>query len=188
MDFNQDQLTLFKEHEKTQWLAGQFERDLEKLEEAKALAATDPDMAELAEEEITALTTSLEAQYTEMQRIIEASKEEEKKPYGVVLEVRAGAGGDEASLFAEELANMYLKYAEKQGWQTLRLSVSDSAAGGYKEAAFEILGAEVYDHLRYETGVHRVQRVPVTEKQGRIHTSTAAIAASHAESPPVKSA
>src|SRR5690606_8783361 len=93
-----------------------------------------------------------------------------------VLEVRAGAGGDEASLFAEELANAYLRYAERQGW---RVSVNDesrSSGGGYKEASFEILGNDVYDTLRFETGVHRVQRVPVTEKAGRIHTSTCSVA------------
>lgn len=176
MEFTDAQLKLFKEHEKTQWLAGQFESDLAKLEEAKTLASSDPEMAELAAEEIATLETSLTAQLAEMERIIDANAEEEKRPYGVVLEVRAGAGGDEASLFAEELANMYLKYAEKQGWPTMKLSDSASAAGGYKEAAFEIMGASVYDHLRFETGVHRVQRVPVTEKQGRIHTSTASVA------------
>ena len=108
--------------------------------------------------------------------IADSSKEEEKKPYGVILEVRAGAGGDEASLFAAELASMYLKYAELQGWQTIRNNVSATDAGGYKEASFEIMGNEVYDHLRFETGVHRVQRTPATEKQGRIHTSTASVA------------
>jgi peptide chain release factor 1 len=93
-----------------------------------------------------------------------------------MLEVRAGAGGDEASLFATELANMYLKYAELNKWQTTRSSVSMTEAGGYKEATFEILGKDAYDHLRYETGVHRVQRIPATEKQGRIHTSTSSVA------------
>jgi peptide chain release factor 1 len=111
-----------------------------------------------------------------MERILETSKEEEAKPYGVMLEVRAGAGGEEAALFAEELSGMYLSYAEKKGWKTALVSESRAAQGGYKEATFEILGEEVYDDLRYETGVHRVQRVPVTEKSGRIHTSTASVA------------
>jgi peptide chain release factor 1 len=176
MEFDQDKLQLFKEHQKTQFLASQFESELSKLREAEELAASDPEMAALAEEEITRLTAQLEGQFSEMERIIEASKVEEARPFGVMLEVRAGAGGDEASLFAAELASMYLQYAENNGWQTIRSHVSETEAGGYKEAAFEILGNQVYDHLRYETGVHRVQRIPATEKQGRIHTSTASVA------------
>lgn len=176
MEFNQDKLREFKEHHKTQFLASQFESELAKLREAEELAASDPEMAELAKEEIETLTKQLTDQFSEMDRIIESSKEEDAKPYGVMLEVRAGAGGDEASLFAAELANMYLKYAEVNGWPTSRSHVSATEAGGYKEAFFEIMGADVYDHLRYETGVHRVQRVPETEKQGRIHTSTASVA------------
>jgi peptide chain release factor 1 len=176
MEFDQDKLQLFKEYQKTQFLASQFESELAKLREAEELAASDPEMAALAEEEITRLTAQLEGQFSEMERIIEASKVEEARPFGVMLEVRAGAGGDEASLFAAELASMYLQYAENNGWQTIRSHVSETEAGGYKEAAFEILGNQVYDHLRYETGVHRVQRIPATEKQGRIHTSTASVA------------
>lgn len=176
MDYDQEKLTEFKEHQKTSFLASQFESELTKLTEAQELADSDPEMAELAQEEIEQLTKQLQNQFDEMDRIVESSKEEEKKPYGVMLEVRAGAGGDEASLFAAELASMYLKYAELQGWQTIRNNVSATDAGGYKEASFEIMGNEVYDHLRFETGVHRVQRTPATEKQGRIHTSTASVA------------
>jgi peptide chain release factor 1 len=176
MEYNQEKLQEFKENHKTQFLASQFESELVKLIEAQELADSDPEMAELAKEEIERLTEQLEGQFAEMDKIIESNKEEEAKPYGVMLEVRAGAGGDEASLFAAELAGMYLKYAEVNKWQTLRVNVSASEAGGYKEASFEILGKQVYDHLRYETGVHRVQRIPATEKQGRIHTSTASVA------------
>lgn len=176
MEFSQEKLQEFKDNQKTQFLASQFESELVKLTEAQELADSDPEMAELAKEEIAALTKQLEAQFAEMEGIIEANKEEEVRPYGVMLEVRAGAGGDEASLFAAELASMYLKYAEINNWPTTRSHVSANEAGGYKEANFEIMGKEVYDHLRYETGVHRVQRVPATEKQGRIHTSTASIA------------
>ena len=176
MEFDQEKLKEFKEYQKTQFLASQFESELVKLREAEELAASDPAMAELAAEEITGLTKQLKDQFAEMERIVESSKEEETKPFGVMLEVRAGAGGDEASLFAAELANMYLAYADRQGWPTSRAHVSTTEAGGYKEAAFEIMGAEVYDQLRYETGVHRVQRIPATEKQGRIHTSTASVA------------
>jgi peptide chain release factor 1 len=176
MEIDQAKLAEFKENQKTQFLASQFESELVKLREAEGLAQEDPEMAELAQEEIKILTAQLQGQWDEMDRIIEASKEEEAKPYGVMLEVRAGAGGDEASLFAGELANMYLKYAEINGWRTSTNATSVNEAGGYKEASFEILSPDVYDHLRYETGVHRVQRVPTTEKQGRIHTSTASVA------------
>ncbi len=176
MQFDPAKLEEFKENQKTQFLASQFESELEKLTEAEALAESDPEMAELAKEEIAQLTTQLEDQFAEMDRIIEANKEEEKKPYGVILEVRAGAGGDEASLFAEELATMYTTYAKNHGWQVALNNESRSPQGGYKEAAFEILSPDVWDAFRFETGVHRVQRVPVTEKQGRIHTSTASVA------------
>jgi len=176
MEFDKDKLEDFKQNNKTQFLASQFESELEKLREAKELAASDPEMAELAQEEITQLTAQLQGQFDEMDRIIEASREEDAKPYGVTLEVRAGAGGDEASLFAGDLAQMYQKYAETNGWKTSINATSLNEAGGYKEASFEILSPDVYDHLKYETGVHRVQRVPVTEKQGRIHTSTASVA------------
>ena len=176
MEFDEQKLQEYKDNHKTQFLASQFEAFLVKLEDAQALASSDPEMAELAKEEIETIEGQLSAMYAEMESIIEASKEEEAKPYGIVLEVRAGAGGDEAALFVQELAQMYLRYAEKQGWQKTVTSESFASSGGYKEASFEILHPAVYDALRYETGVHRVQRVPVTEKAGRIHTSTASVA------------
>lgn len=176
MDHSEDILQQLREHPKTQFLMTQYDAGIAKLEEAKELAASDPEMAALAEDEIATLSESLELQYQEMQRIVESAREEEQKPYGVVLEVRAGAGGDEAALFAEELAQMYLRYATNQGWRTSVENESRATAGGYKEAVFEIIHPDVYDALRFETGVHRVQRIPVTEKAGRIHTSTASIA------------
>ena len=94
----------------------------------------------------------------------------------IVLEVRAGAGGDEASLFAWELAHMYEKFAEREGWQWKVNYESTSDLNGYKEASFEIKGKDVFKKMRYETGVHRVQRIPATEKNGRVHTSTASVA------------
>lgn len=176
MEFSEEILQTFRDNQKTQFLASHFDMLLKQRAEAQEMMDSDPDMAELAKEDITHINEQLTSQYAEMERIIEAGKEEEAKPYGVILEVRAGAGGDEASLFASELANMYLKYAEINNWSTSRQHVSDTEAGGYKEAVFEILNKDVYDHLRYETGVHRVQRIPATEKQGRIHTSTASVA------------
>lgn len=176
MEFDAEKLGQFRENQKTQFLAGQFDALMKKRDETAELAKNDPAMRELSEEELSMLDGQLEGLYTEMERILASNVEEEKKPYGVILEVRAGAGGEEAALFAEELALMYLKYAERMGWKTAMLSESRASQGGYKEAAFEILGTEVYDKLRYETGVHRVQRVPVTEKAGRTHTSTASVA------------
>jgi len=100
----------------------------------------------------------------------------EEFPNEIVLEVRAGAGGDEASLFAWELAHMYEKFAEMQKWEWKTNYESKSDLSGYKEASFEIKGKDVYKKMRYETGVHRVQRIPATEKNGRVHTSTASVA------------
>ena len=104
------------------------------------------------------------------------SVETEEFPNEIILEVRAGAGGEEAALFAKELAEMYTLYAGLEDWGVSLLYASESALGGYKEAAFEIHGKGVYEQLRFETGVHRIQRVPKTEKMGRVHTSTASIA------------
>lgn len=176
MNWNEEKLSQFREHPKTQFLTSQFDMYVKRLEEAETLAATDADMATLAADEIAELKKTLEDQFAEMERIIEASKEEDEKPYGLVLEVRAGAGGDEAALFAEELALAYRRYAEKQGWQVSVNDESRASSGGYKEASFEILHPDAYEAFRFETGVHRVQRVPVTEKAGRIHTSTCSVA------------
>lgn len=176
MEIDHEKLQEFKENHKTQFLASQFESYLQKLHDAEELASSDPEMAQMAEEEISELEKQLATMFAEMESIIESSKEEEAKPYGVILEVRAGAGGDEAALFAQELAQMYMKYAETKGWERSVTSESFASSDGYKEATFEILHPAAYDALRYETGVHRVQRVPVTEKAGRIHTSTASVA------------
>lgn len=176
MQFDQEKLNTFREHPKTQFLASQFESYLSRLREAEHLAAADPDMAALANDEIVELKKQLQGQFAEMERIVDASREEDEKPYGLVLEVRAGAGGDEAALFAEELANAYRRYAESQGWPTFVANESKASSGGYKEASFEILHPDAYETFRFETGVHRVQRVPVTEKAGRIHTSTCSVA------------
>ncbi|QQG46479.1 MAG: PCRF domain-containing protein [Candidatus Niyogibacteria bacterium] len=100
----------------------------------------------------------------------------ELTPQSIILEIRAGAGGQEASLFAAELANMYTKYAQKQNWKITLINSSPSELGGYKEAIIEISNPEAYAKLKQEAGVHRVQRIPATEKSGRIHTSTASVA------------
>lgn len=176
MEFDPASLETFRENQKTQFLASQFDALIAKRDEAAALESDDVAMQELVQAEVTEYQQQLDQLYQEMERIIAASQEEEERPYGVVLEVRAGAGGDEAALFAEELAQMYLLYATNQGWTATTEHESRGSSGGYKEAAFAIKHPDVYEALRYETGVHRVQRIPVTEKQGRIHTSTASVA------------
>lgn len=175
MQYSEDQLSIFQENPKTQFLAGQFEALIAKRAEVEPMLA-DATMKELANSELAELDEQAELIWKEMEQILENAKVEEAKPYGVILEVRAGAGGEEAALFAEQLADMYAKYAALQGFAVTPLTESRASQGGYKEGVFEILGASVYDALRFETGVHRVQRIPVTEKAGRIHTSTASVA------------
>lgn len=168
-------LTKYKENQKTQFLASEFER-LEKQKEDLSLMLEDESMREMAEEEKTQIEFQQKAVLDQMNSILEEEAKEEEFPNEIVLEVRAGAGGDEAAIFAYQLAEMYQRYAEKKGWGVRKISSSENDIGGYKEAAFEIRGQGVYKTLRYETGVHRVQRIPATEKQGRIHTSTASVA------------
>lgn len=127
----------------------------------------------------------LQAEMEESQKIIEESEEKMKllllprdpnDDKDIMLEIRGSAGGDEANIFAGDLMRMYLKYADKQGWQTQILNISDCEAGGVSEVVISIQGDAVYSRLKYESGVHRVQRVPATESQGRVHTSTATVA------------
>lgn len=168
-------LSIYKENPKTAFLASEIERLLK--QEADVLAMTsDPSMKEMADEELETIRLQKESLLTQIESIVKEEKEEEKFPNEIVLEVMAGAGGDEAALFAEQLASMYRKYAAMKGWQVKVLDESKNSIGGYKEASFEIKGREVYRMMRYETGVHRIQRIPETEKSGRVHTSTASVA------------
>lgn len=176
MEYNETELQTFRDNQKTQYIAQQFDDLTEKLKAAKKFIEDEPEMAELGQEEISNIETQQQALFEDMKRILTVAEEEESKPYGVVLEVRAGAGGDEAALFAEELAQMYLKYADIKNWDRFVEHESRSSSGGYKEGVFRIANPQAYDELKFETGVHRVQRIPVTEKQGRIHTSTASVA------------
>lgn len=168
-------LEIFKTNHKTKYLADEYERLLGEEAEVKAMMQSDPSMAELGESEVAALRTQIDALKKQMTEIIESDKEEEVKPKEIILEVRAGAGGEEAAIFAQDLALMYERFAEKKGWGFTKLDESESEMGGYKEASFEIKGKDAYDMLKWETGVHRVQRIPATEKSGRIHTSTASV-------------
>jgi peptide chain release factor 1 len=134
----------------------------------------DPDMRELAEDEVGALTGRRDALTSQIKILLVPKDPNDEK--NVILEIRAGAGGDEAALFASDLFRMYSRYAERQGWKVDVLNMSDSGAGGLKEVTAVIEGRGVYSRLKYESGVHRVQRVPATEASGRIHTSTATVA------------
>ncbi len=168
-------LQKYKQNDKTKYLAGEYER-LDK-EELDVLELQKQDgMAELAEADLNNIRAQKEALLAQMDGILKEEEKEEEFPNEIVLEVRAGVGGEEAALFAEELANMYRKYADIKGWSVRILDEAESPLGGYKEASFEIRGKGVYQELRFETGVHRVQRVPATEKSGRVHTSTASVA------------
>src|SRR6476659_9444336 len=135
---------------------------------------SDPDMRELAQEEMTELERSRDQLLAEIKVLMVPKDPNDEK--NVVLEIRAGTGGDEAGLFAADLFRMYSRYAERQGWRLEVLNMSDSGAGGIKEVIALIEGQRVYSRLKYESGVHRVQRVPATEASGRIHTSTATVA------------
>ncbi len=166
----------FKKNPKTSFLATEYEKLLKKEEETKSMADNDASLRELIEGEIDDIREQKKVLMDSMKRIQKAEQKEVEFPNEVILEVRAGAGGDEAALFAHDLAHMYERFAEKQNWVMTTLNVSENAIGGYKEAFFEIHGKDVYRKLRFETGVHRIQRIPATEKSGRIHTSTASVA------------
>lgn len=166
----------YKKNHKTSYLADMYEK-LERDEaDLKALMQSDASMAELGKSDLEHIDIQKKDIIKQIEAIESAEKEEDEFPNELIMEIRAGAGGDEAALFAEELANMYKTYAINQGWQVSILDESKSDVGGYKEFSMEIHGKDIYKKLRYETGVHRVQRVPATEKMGRVHTSTVSIA------------
>jgi peptide chain release factor 1 len=148
---------------------------LDEMAQARELAdGADADMRDLAREELARLTIRQEALVLEIKRLLVPRDPNDKK--NVVLEIRAGTGGDEACLFAADLFRMYARYAERRGWRLEVLSESEGTLGGFKEVIASIEGNDVYSRLKYESGVHRVQRVPETEASGRIHTSTATVA------------
>lgn len=171
-----EDLTAYKKNPKTSYMAGVYEKLVKDESEVRAMAEKDPSLKELAENDLVSILEQKKNLEDQMKGILEADREEEEKPREIILEVRAGAGGDEAALFAAELLSMYKSYAESKGWSAKITEESKNDIGGYKDASLEIKGNGVYDDLRWETGVHRVQRVPETEKSGRIHTSTASIA------------
>lgn len=164
-------------------------RDLEKIVTARkdylkllddiefnkeVLRSDDEEMRSLAKEELPLLTEKKETKESYIRNLLIPKDPQDEK--NCILEIRAGTGGDEASLFAGNLLRMYLKYCENKGWQTAVLSENEGTVGGYKEVQVEVKGDDVYGTLKFESGVHRVQRVPDTEASGRVHTSAATVA------------
>ena len=151
-------------------------REIERqLADAELLAGDeDRDLAEMAETELKSLREQQAALIERLRALMVPKDPNDDK--NVIVEIRAGTGGDEAALFAADLYRMYTRYAERQRWKVEVLSSTETDGGGFREIIFEVPGKGAYSHLRYESGVHRVQRVPVTESQGRIHTSTASVA------------
>lgn len=166
----------YKSNPKTTFLASLYEKLDRDEVETRGMIDADPGMKDMAEHELVSILEQKKSLEEQMVAILKADEAEEEKPNELILEIRAGAGGDEAALFAAELLGMYRKYAETKGWMTKIVDESQNDLGGYKEVSCEIKGKGVYDELRFETGVHRVQRVPETEKMGRVHTSTVTVA------------
>ncbi len=154
----------------------EYKKVLKEQEEVKEMLPleTDPEMKSLMKDEIEACKDKLNSISEELRILLLPKDPNDDK--NVIMEIRGGAGGDEANLFAYELYKMYIKYAERNRWKTEDIDISVTELGGLKEAVFSITGKGVYSKLKYESGVHRVQRVPETESQGRVHTSTATVA------------
>jgi peptide chain release factor 1 len=150
-----------------------YRQTADELEQAEMLL-DDPDMADLARQEVNQLQSEMPEMEERLRRMLLPKDPRDSK--NVLVEIRAGAGGDEAGIFAANLFRMYSRYAEEQGWEVGIIHSNETGVGGYKEVVFEVKGRGAYSRLKYESGVHRVQRVPVTESQGRIHTSTATVA------------
>ncbi|MDE6438352.1 MAG: PCRF domain-containing protein, partial [Muribaculaceae bacterium] len=149
---------------------------LSEVQEAKAILSeeSDPEMRALASDELDSANTAIPALEEEIRLLLIPDDPEDSK--NAILEIRGGTGGDEAALFAGDLCKMYVRYCESKGWKVAVTSASEGAAGGFKEVVLAVSGENVYGTLKYESGVHRVQRVPATETQGRVHTSAATVA------------
>ena len=157
-----------------QLLADYTETEAARSDAQELLDEGDADMRELAEPELAAADERLAKLDQEILRALLPRDKRDNR--NVIMEIRAGAGGEEAALFAQELYRAYFRYGERRGWRTQLLSVSETGLGGYKEVIFSVAGEGAFSRLKYESGVHRVQRVPETEAQGRIHTSTSTVA------------
>ncbi|MEJ2510147.1 MAG: peptide chain release factor 1 [Anaerolineales bacterium] len=156
-------------------IAQQYRQVLTRIEEAQTLVESeDEELAELAQMELGDLEPQVEVLEDKIKSMLLPKDPRDSK--NVIVEIRAGAGGDEAGIFAADLYRMYSRYAERLNWKTEILSMNETGVGGFKEITFEIKGKGAFSRLKHESGVHRVQRVPATESQGRIHTSTATVA------------
>lgn len=169
---------LSQEHSSLQEIVAEYRNfkrmETELAENRELVYEKDADLSQMAKDEIKRLEPELDATKKRLQILLLPKDPNDHK--NIMLEVRAGAGGDEAGLFAGELFRMYQRYAERQGWRVEIMSANGTGVGGYKEIVAEIQGTGVYSRLKWEGGVHRVQRVPATEAQGRIHTSTVTVA------------
>lgn len=157
-------------------LAIRFETLASTTKESEEMLAneTDPEMLAMAKEDIEASKEESEKLRAEISRLMRPTDPNDQK--NIIMEIRAGTGGDESALFAAEMSRMYMRYAERRGWKTSVLDTSYIGIGGFKEISFEIRGKGAYSVFKFEAGTHRVQRVPETEKQGRVHTSTVTVA------------
>lgn len=156
-------------------LSAEYRSLLSQYEQAKELAATDDEeMSALANQELVELPGQIEAMESRIKHLLVPRDPRDDR--NVYIEIRAGAGGDEAGLFAAELMRMYMHYADSRNWTVEMISANDTGIGGYKEVIFMVKGRGAYSRFKFESGVHRVQRIPVTESSGRIHTSTATVA------------
>ncbi|HEY0255547.1 MAG TPA: PCRF domain-containing protein, partial [Kofleriaceae bacterium] len=153
-----------------------YEKMLSDLEQAKQIADKEPDaeLREMAHDEIKQIESQREAAEYEIKILLLPKDPNDGK--NAILEIRGGTGGDEAALFAGDLYRMYVRFAERQGWKMELMSQSEGSSGGFKEVVVLVDGKDVFSKLKFESGVHRVQRVPSTETQGRIHTSAATVA------------
>jgi peptide chain release factor 1 len=170
---------LCKEHAELELLVmkyRQYRKAEEELKNSKEMLVeeSDRDMKDMIQEEIKALTETLESTYQDLRILLLPRDPNDER--NVFIEIRGGAGGEEAALFAANLFRMYTRYAERKGWKTEIMSINETDIGGMKEVVFMLKGFGAYSKLKYESGVHRVQRVPDTESSGRIHTSTATVA------------
>ncbi|MEI6029186.1 MAG: peptide chain release factor 1 [Betaproteobacteria bacterium] len=167
---------LSKEQADVAEVVGLYRRYLQREEDLDVAQGLleEPDMAEMAREEITQAQADMAQLQAELQAALLPRDPDDERP--AFLEIRAGTGGDESALFAGDLARMYLRFCERQGWRTEIMSESPAELGGYKELVLRVEGAQAYGTLRFESGGHRVQRVPATESQGRIHTSACTVA------------
>jgi len=165
----------YKKDFKTSFFASEIERLLTQKAETE-LMLSDESLKDMALEEIKDIDFQLESVASKINDIVKEDEEADKYPNEIVLEIRAGVGGDEAALFAADLINMYKNFAINRGFRVEEISTSENGIGGYKEVVYEIKGFEVYRYFKYEIGTHRIQRIPATEKSGRVHTSTITVA------------